>query len=163
MQAVIHTSTKHAVFLFNDTQAVTITEAGLIGSIQCPDITQDKYHIEGVPANPDWTPGAWAVVNGSWVVVDQAKIDALHAATPTAVPEFVTMRQARLALLGAGLLSGVDAAIAAMPEPQKSAALIEWEYASEVWRNKAFVATLAEGLGLTNKQLDDLFIEANKL
>lgn len=163
MQAVIHTPTKAAVFLFNDAQAVAITEAGLIGSVQCPDITQGEYHIEGVPANPDWVPGAWAVDNGAWVVTDQAKIDALHQTLPQAVPELVTMRQARRALLGAGLLSSVDAAIAALPEPQKSEAVIEWEYASEVWRNKVFVTTLAEGLGLTSAQLDDLFIAASKL
>jgi len=163
MQVVIHTATKHAVLLFNASQAVAITDAGLIGSVQCPDITQAEYHIEDVPDNPDWVPGAWAVDNGAWVVVDQAKIDALQAPLPEVVPEFVPMRQARLALLGAGLLSSIDTVIAAMPEPQKSEALIEWEYASEVWRNKAFVIGLADSLGLTSEQIDALFIAASKL
>jgi hypothetical protein len=79
------------------------------------------------------------------------------------IPQSVTMRQARLALLGAGLLSSVDAAIDSLPEPQRSAALIEWEYSGEVHRNRAFVIQLGGALGLTDAQLDDLFIAAAAL
>jgi hypothetical protein len=163
MQVVIHTATKHAVLLFNASQAVAITDAGLIGSVQCPDITQAEYHIEDVPDNPDWVPGAWAVDNGAWVVTDQAKIDALHQTLPQAVPELVTMRQARHALLGAGLLSSVDAAIAALPEPQKSEAVIEWEYASIVQRDNPLVEIVRQQQGMTAAQIDDLFTLAATL
>lgn len=79
------------------------------------------------------------------------------------VPEFVTMRQARLALLAAGKLSQVDAAINSLPEPQKSEAKIEWEYSGEVVRNKPFVKSLGDALGLSDADLDALFIEAVKL
>jgi hypothetical protein len=40
------------------------------------------------------------------------------------------MRQARLALLGAGKLTAITAAMNALPEPTKSAALITWEYST---------------------------------
>lgn len=86
-----------------------------------------------------------------------------YVAPPPAVPQIVTMRQARLTLLGAGLLAGVEAAINALPEPQKSAARIEWDYSSEVHRGKPFVATLAAALGLTDAQLDALFTQAAQL
>lgn len=79
------------------------------------------------------------------------------------VPEVVTMRQARLALFGAGLLSAVDAAIDALPSPQKEAARIEWEYSQEVHRDKALVQTLGPALGLTDAQMDALFIAASGL
>lgn len=79
------------------------------------------------------------------------------------VPAAVTMRQARLALLGAGALAGVDAAINAMPEPTRSAAKIEWEYSQEVQRHNGFVAALGPALGMTNEQIDALFIAAAKL
>lgn len=69
----------------------------------------------------------------------------------------VTMRQARLALLQHGLLASVETAIDAMDSPQKEAARIEWDYSSEVHRNKQFVTVLASALGLTETQLDDLF------
>lgn len=83
--------------------------------------------------------------------------------TPAPVPAEVTMRQARLALLGAGLLTNVDAAINAMPEPAKSAARIEWDYSSAVQRHNGFVAQLGPALGLTDAQIDDLFRAASKL
>lgn len=79
-------------------------------------------------------------------------------APPVAVPVEITMRQARLALLGAGKLTAVDAAIAAMPEPQKSAAKIEWEYSNTVQRHNGFVSALGPALGLTDAEVDALFI-----
>lgn len=68
-----------------------------------------------------------------------------------------SMRQARLALLQQGLLSQVEAAIAAMPEPDKSAVTIEWEYAHVVDRNSPWMSAMAAALGLTDEQLDGLF------
>ena len=46
--------------------------------------------------------------------------------TPPYVPASVTMRQARLALLGAGLLASVDAAIDGLPSPQKCSGYLAW-------------------------------------
>ena len=76
----------------------------------------------------------------------------------------VTMRQARLALLGAGLLTHVDAAIAAIPDPvQRTAAQIEWEYATVIERNSLLVQSLAAGLGLTAPAIDALFEAASRI
>ena len=82
---------------------------------------------------------------------------------PPVVPSAVTMRQARLALFGAGLLDDVDAAINALPSPQKEAARIEWEYSQEVQRHNGFVSVLAPLLSLTDAQTDALFVQAAKL
>lgn len=75
----------------------------------------------------------------------------------------VTMRQARLALLQQGLLPQVQVSIDSLPSPQKEAAQIEWDYSSEVHRDKPFVLTLGAALGLTEVQLDDLFTLASTL
>ena len=77
---------------------------------------------------------------------------------PIAVPQIVTMRQARLALLGAGKLAAVNAAINALPSPTKEAAQIEWEYSQEVNRQNGLVSQLAPLLGMTDADLDALFI-----
>ena len=82
---------------------------------------------------------------------------------PPVVPPSVTMRQARLALLGAGLLASVDAAIDSLPSPQKEAARIEWEYATEVQRSSGLVPMMGAALGLNDASLDALFIEAAAL
>jgi hypothetical protein len=107
------------------------------------------------PDAPAYDPAkqqcAW--VDGKWVVTE----------LPVVVPSEVTMRQARLALLGAGKLSAVDAAINSMSEPMKSAARIEWEYSGAVQRHNGFVAALGPALGLTSDQIDQLFVAAAKL
>ena len=79
------------------------------------------------------------------------------------VPQSVSMRQARLALLGAGLLGNVDAAIAAQEEPIRSHIQIEWDYATEIDRKWPTLLALSAALGLTPNQLDDLFITASQL
>lgn len=86
------------------------------------------------------------------------------SAPPVPVPASVTMRQARLALLGAGLLDDVDTAIASIPdETTRRAAQIEWEFSNEVQRNNSFTALLGAGLGLGPEQVDALFIQAAAL
>ena len=82
---------------------------------------------------------------------------------PIPVPSIVTMRQARLALLAAGHLSKIDAALAALPSPQKEAAQIEWEYATEVRRNSDLVKGIGAAVGLDAAALDALFIAGAKL
>ena len=101
-----------------------------------------------------------AMAAGGLVMTD-AEMDAIRNAP--VVPHAVTMRQARLALLGAGALAGVDAAINAMPEPTRSAARIEWEYSQEVQRHNGFVAALGPALGMSSAQIDALFVAAAKL
>ena len=113
---------------------------------------------------------AFAVAQG-WVPAGDSNIGDLWDGenftpappAPPVVPASVTMRQARLALLGAGLLDDVDAAINSLPIPQKEAARIEWEYSQEVQRHNGFVSVLAPMLGLTDAQTDALFIGAATL
>ena len=100
------------------------------------------------------------VQGGAWVVLPEYPVPPVQ---PPQVPAAVTMRQARLALLGAGLLDDVDAAIDALPSPQKEAARIEWEYSQEVQRHNGFVSALAPALGLTQEQVDALFLQAATL
>ena len=74
-------------------------------------------------------------------------------------PTVVSMRQARLALLQAGLLATVDAAVAAGGDADK----ITWEYATEVDRNSPLVTNMALALNLTEQDLDNLFTLAATL
>jgi hypothetical protein len=76
------------------------------------------------------------------------------------VPQQVTMRQARLALLGAGKLAMVDAAIDSLDSPEKETARIEWDYSSSVVRSRPLVVLLGQALGLDEDALDQLFITA---
>ncbi len=83
--------------------------------------------------------------------------------SPPSVPASITMRQARLCLHKHGMLAGVQPAIDTLPEPDRTAAQIEWDYSSTVERHRGFVLTIAQSLGITDEQLDALFIEAATL
>ena len=102
---------------------------------------------------------------GKLIGFDEAGRPVLQDQPPPApfVPAYVTMRQARLALLAAGLLDDVEVALAAMEGMAGQAAKIEWDYSSEVHRNKEFVQMIAQQLDLSDAQLDQMFIEASQL
>ena len=87
---------------------------------------------------------------------------AAEANQPT-VPQEVSMRQARLALLGRGVLGQVDAAIDSLPSLDSEAARIEWDYSSVVARNSPLVMMMGAALGLDDGALDELFITAAAL
>ena len=76
------------------------------------------------------------------------------------IPQVVTMRQARLALLQEGLLATIESAI---QNGTDEAMKIEWEYAAEVRRDWASLVTLTESLGMTSTELDSLFTIASTL
>lgn len=88
-----------------------------------------------------------AQADGSWMVMQS-------------IPAVVTMRQARIALSRAGLLGAVEAALSAMQGQAGEEARIEWDYSSEVHRNKPFVVQLGGAVGLSSEQIDQLFITA---
>jgi len=130
------------------------TQSGVFGPFHSIDELPDRYRCDSIDL-------PFTVV-GSGVIAD-AQAGDFHVLTVIPVPQSITMRQARLALLGAGLLDNVSAVINSLPEPTKSAAMIEWEYASEVQRTTGLVASMGAALGLTEAQLDSLFIQAAQI
>lgn len=99
------------------------------------------------------------------VEITEEEAESIRAANATSpsVPQSVTMRQARLALLRAGKLQSVNNAIAAMIGPEGEAARIEWDYSNEVRRTQPLTVALAQAIGMTEQEMDALFIEAAKL
>ena len=109
----------------------------------CPDDADTQIDgVLGVYVQADW---------------ETMRDDEMRARNP--VPQQVTMRQARLALLSAGLLDDVEAVISAAGR----AAQLEWEYAAVVDRSNPAVAAVQQQQALTDVQIDDLFREAAKL
>lgn len=102
-------------------------------------------------------------VLGEFTESDWLKMQAQEMRARLNIPMSVTMRQARLALLAAGFLEGVTKALSELPEPNKSAALIEWEYALEVRRDSPLIVAASSALGLTDEQVDALFVAAGSL
>lgn len=117
----------------------------------------DNAFIPADPANSDYA------AYQRWLAEGNTPEPADPPPPPPPVTS-VAMRQARLALLGAGLLGQVSSAIAAIPDATaRAAAEIEWEYATEVRRDSPWVLQLSAALGLNAEQLDALFAHAATL
>lgn len=77
---------------------------------------------------------------------------------PKEVPQAITPLQAKLQLLKLGLLDEVEALVTGDRTSQ-----LYWEYASVVERDNAVLLLMANSIGLTSEQVDEMFIEASKL
>lgn len=162
---------KHIKFTYVDAvTGISVAKQPATNGPVFPDIPGLEYHWARESRYPTDVPEFFGTcsddadteVDGVLGVYLQAdwetmRDDEMRARNP--VPQQVTMRQARLALLNAGLLDDVEAVIAAAGRE----AQLEWEYAAGVDRSNPAVATVQQQEALTDAQIDDLFREAAKL
>ena len=141
--------------------AISLDNQGCEGvGWKCDSVTSDEHFtVQHLPIQ-DFKPNKW-VWNGTTCVQNPSY--ETPPPTPVQIPQEVTMRQARLALLENGLLVNVQPAINSLPEPDKTKAQIEWEYSNALQRGNPFVDVLGAALGLSSQDLDDLFIQASAL
>ena len=94
-------------------------------------------------------------------VIGGATITRMHEGGASgAVMPIVSMRQAKLALMQAGRLGAVEAAINSLDEPARTEALIDWQSATVVERSHPRLALIAAAAGLSQAELDELFAAA---
>ena len=112
----------------------------------CPDDSPTQVDgVLGVFLQSDW---------------EQMQRDEMRAR----VPQSVTRAQAKLALLQAGLLSSVQPAIDSIPDATaRTSAQIDWDDRLTFDRSNGSLVTMAAIMGMTETQIDDLFIAAAKL
>ena len=102
----------------------------------------------------DGAPGELPTVLTPLTEGEIAAAEAAIAADAAAiVPDRVSARQARLALIGAGLIGVVEAAVAGLSAYDRA----EWEYAAEIRRDHPLIASLGVALSLSTEDIDDLF------
>jgi hypothetical protein len=114
-------------------------------------------------ATPELANGEYAIWMGSKWMKTTTPPEDIPAPAPIKANTIVSMRKARLALFNAGYLHSVQDAIDQLPEPDRTVANINWEYASEVHRLSPWVTQLTQALGMTEAQVDDLFAQALSL
>lgn len=122
-----------------------------------------SYH-ESQMAELEADLGADAPAHASLIATVRAAIrqptpTEIEAARVAAVPKSASPRQIRQALTRAGLRAGVEAAVAAGDQDIKD----WWEFATEFQRGNTHVAAMATALGVTSRQLDDLWTLAASL
>lgn len=107
---------------------------------------------DGASISPDPNNSDYAALLASGAEI------APYVPPPPAVPQIVTLWQAREALRLAGLLPAVNAHIDGLGENHQ--VYIAWHYAERIARNSPLIAALAPVFNLSEQQLDDLFIVA---
>ena len=132
-----------------------LADAGMFGPFKEITETNDAWHGDGAVLPK--------IVIGAATIAPVEPGDFAPEPLPEPIPQSITMRQARLALLNAGLLDDVEAAIITMDEAQRAQTQIEWEYAQTVERDNALVAALGPKLGLDDAAIDSLFSMAATL
>jgi len=76
----------------------------------------------------------------------------------------VSARQIRTALVLSGSsIATIEAALNSLPEPDKSVALIAWEYSNEYYRDNPLIESLAPAMGFSSEELDNLWSFAKTL
>ena len=77
------------------------------------------------------------------------------------VPQSVARAQGKAALIGAGMWAGVLAFVAAIADDTERALAEVALHDTQTWqRNSPFLNAAKDGLGLTDEQLDELFVAA---
>jgi hypothetical protein len=113
-----------------------------------------------VALEPELVDGVWTQM---WNVraATQEELDARAAAAKALVPQQVTRRQARQALLLNGLLDQVPEKIATISDAtERGLAQIEWEDSQVFERNRPLLISIGTAIGLDSDGLDALFVQA---
>jgi len=116
----------------------------------------NTIEVESLDFMPNLIAGSVGGIG--WDYINGELVEPYLEPLPIEVPKMLTPRQARLALLAVGLLDEVDTLLA-----DNKAMQIWWEYSLDIQRNHEHIVTMASAFGLTETQLDDLFIEGAKL
>ena len=110
-----------------------------------PKHVADGAVLVDVTLPDDYAPGRYTYDGGFVRVPDPVPV--------VPVPTSVSPRQIRQALTRANLRSQVEDAVTAGDQDLKD----WWEFATSCERNHPMVVEMAQGLGVTDEQLDDLF------
>jgi hypothetical protein len=122
-----------------------------------PYIQRRDGRVVGAYANPQPQPDGTDLAP-EFLADDHADVVAFLN-PPPGVPRQVPRWQARRALLNAGLLDAVEAAVAAADRHVQ----ITWEDAPNIVRDSPFIAAIAPSLELTDAQIDALFVAAAEI
>lgn len=79
--------------------------------------------------------------------------------TPEPIPQSITPRQIRLQLTAIGMRQAVEDYVASASLDIKD----WWEFSLSYERNNELLISTSTALGMTSEQLDQFFVEANKL
>ena len=80
------------------------------------------------------------------------------------IPQQITRAQGKVVLIQMGLWEQVQAYVAAIEDPTQKAVAEVAVYETLHWqRSSPFLSQVADALGITKEQMDELFIQASQI
>lgn len=110
--------------------------------------------------DPLFVDGRWV---RQWSIIDKTPEQISAELSQRAAAITLTPRQGRIMLAKAGLLAPCEAFFATATGDDAEIARIEWEYATSWERGWPALNTAAHALGLSDHQIDQMFIDASCL
>ena len=95
------------------------------------------------------------------VITEGATPEEIEEATRPPVPLEVALWKLKFVLLQMGLQQSILDSINQLPDPTKTAALYLWNDGTAVDRHSATIDLIKQSVGLSDRQVDDIFIQAN--
>ncbi|ABS14210.1 hypothetical protein I6H96_02390 [Brucella anthropi] len=122
------------------------------------------YDIIGIDQNYGFTFGPGGNVYGMlWTGIEIINpVDVMSSEEKRSQMPNLSQRQLRLGLNYLGKLNAVKAAIAALPDEDRTEAEIEWDFASEFRRLHPLIVQLIPILGLTDEEVDPVWMAFSK-
>lgn len=158
MTIVRERDSRIVVYMFDDSIEVSIGDRMVAGDIVALDIRSGTHEAVSADA-PELFVGGALRYDGEWSIHNRAALDEhLTMLRKMETPKSISARQARLVLLGAGLLDEIEALLSTHRAYQ-----IEWEYATEFDRDHPLIVEIATQLGLSDEEVDNLFIAGGTL
>lgn len=134
-----------------DTAALEAAGILIVRPTPRPAADPDMVVVEGPPENKD---GFW------WQTWIQ---EAAPPPPPPQVPPSVSLWQFRAALRLNGNFERVQYALAQLQSPENVLAAELFEYGNTIYRTSALATELIKILGVTDEQVDALFIQADQI
>jgi hypothetical protein len=128
--------------------------------IEVPDgtVAIPSYHTFQPPPVQE---NHYAVMRNGWILLPGEKPNPPPPASPIKyVPEKVTRFQAKAVLHNMGLLTTAQSLVDNIEDPLVK---LVWQEALHFERNSPVLNSLAQAMGLSEEQIDDLFIAAEQV
>lgn len=125
-------------------------EKDIVDGFNYAEMIYDKNFIKPIWNGTDWIEGATP--------------EEIAEANRAKVPESISQMKLRKQLILSGIsIASIDALIQQLPQPNRDLIYTMWEYAVVFDRSNPELNAMAEMLGITQEQLDEIFINGNKL
>lgn len=123
----------------------------------------DLVGIEATPENIAKMTNFVKPILSNNEIVESATLEEIEEANRPTVPIEVSLWKLKFVLQQMGLEQSVIDAINQLPDPPKTAALYLWNYGTAVDRHSATVDLIKQSVGLSDRQVDDIFIQAESI